>query len=155
MKEGSVGKYADIIGLPHHTSQTHPRMSMMDRAAQFSPFAALTGYDAVISETSRLTGSRVELDESEKQVLDAEFRSLRSMNAPEITVTFFREDARKAGGEYVCHRGKLKRIDETGRRMVFSDGLAVSLDDVAALSLNEEDDDDDDDEEEEEEGFRP
>lgn len=93
-------RYDDIIHLPHHISKTRPQMSMMDRAAQFSPFAALTGYDAAIKETGRLTDEKIELGEETKAVLDRKQSYLSDMISvqPEITVTYFLPDERKSGG---------------------------------------------------------
>lgn len=105
--------YEDIINLPHHISKTRPQMSMIDRAAQFSPFAALTGYDAAIQETGRLTDEKIDLGEEAKTVLDRKQRYLSDMISvqPEITVTYFLPDERKSGGTYLSVTGKLKRID--------------------------------------------
>lgn len=117
-------RYDDIIHLPHHVSKTRPQMSMMDRAAQFSPFAALTGYDAAIKETGRLTDEKIELGEETKAVLDRKQRYLSDMISvqPEITVTYFLPDERKSGGTYLSVTGKLKRIDEYERMMILTDG---------------------------------
>lgn len=126
--------YADIIGLPHHTSALHPRMPMKDRAAQFSPFAALTGYEDVIHETARLTDARVELDESQKLALDERLRELMLSESPVIGITYFRADRKKQGGEYVQYAGRLKKIDELGRQLIFDDGTCISIADVIAIS---------------------
>ena len=106
--------YEDIINLPHHVSKTRPQMSMLDRAAQFSPFAALTGYDAAIKETGRLTDEKIELDEDTKAALDMKQAYLIEMidEQPEITIIYFLPDARKVGGAYVTVTGNLKRFDE-------------------------------------------
>ena len=96
------GKYDDIIELPHPTSQNHPRMSLYDRAAQFSPFAALTGHHAAIAETGRLTDRRIELDESEIARVDAELQHLQELlpGRPTVSITYFAPDERKNGGSY-------------------------------------------------------
>ena len=103
MGSTSNQQYNDIIDLPHHISTTRPRMSMLDRAAQFSPFAALTGYDAAIKETGRLTGQRIELTEECRAVLDRKQQVLLENLAehPEVSVTYFVPDERKSGGAYV------------------------------------------------------
>ena len=95
-----MSEYDDIIHLPHHVSRIHPQMSMEDRAAQFSPFAALTGYDAAIVETARLTAQRVELDEYERQALNKklQFISEHLNEHPKVSITCFVPDARKEGG---------------------------------------------------------
>ena len=107
------GKYDDIINLPHPTSQNHPRMSLHDRAAQFSPFAALTGYHAAIKETGRLTDQRIELDESEIARVDAELQRLQELlpDRPTVSITYFVPDEKKAGGSYRTVSGEVKRID--------------------------------------------
>ena len=130
------GKYDDIINLPHPTSKRFPRMPLAERAAQFSPFAALTGYDAVIRETARLTGSRIELDECRRQELDAALRDLaaRLGSRPEVLVTFFRKDSRKEGGEYVHVSGRLRKIDPFTRTLVLEDGTVIPVDDILELS---------------------
>ena len=126
------GPYDDIIDLPHHVSRTHPRMSAKDRAAQFSPFAALTGHFAVIRETARLTDRQLELDEQAKAVLDMKQRILaEEISArPEVTVTYFKPDERKSGGEYLTVTGELKRIDERERMLEFTSGERIPFDDI-------------------------
>ena len=97
------GQYEDIINLPHHVSATRPQMSMIDRAAQFSPFAALTGYDAAIKETGRLTDEKIEMDEEALNILNMKFQILVDSldDEPEVTFTYFKPDERKAGGAYI------------------------------------------------------
>lgn len=131
-------RYDDIIHLPHHVSKTRPQMSMMDRAAQFSPFAALTGYDAAIKETGRLTDEKIEHGEETKAVLDRKQRYLSDMISvqPEITVTYFLPDERKSGGTYLSVTGKLKRIDEYERMMILTDGKKIPLDDIMNIESN-------------------
>ena len=127
--------YEDIINLPHHVSKTRPQMSMLDRAAQFSPFAALTGYDAAIKETGRLTDKKIELDEDTKAALDMKQAYLIEMidEQPEISVTYFLTDARKAGGAYVTVTGKLKRFDEYERLLILTNGKKIPMDDIADI----------------------
>lgn len=131
-------RYDDIIHLPHHVSKTRPQMSMMDRAAQFSPFAALTGYDAAIKETGRLTDEKIEVGEETKAVLDRKQRYLSDMISvqPEIAVTYFLPDERKSGGTYLSVTGKLKRIDEYERMMILTDGKKIPLDDIMDIESN-------------------
>lgn len=130
--------YDDIINLPHHVSATRPQMSMIDRAAQFSPFAALTGYDAAVQETGRLTAEKIELGEEAKAILDRKqhFLTDRISTQPEITVTYFLPDERKSGGSYVTVIGNLKRIDEVERVLLLTDGRKIPLDDVADIESN-------------------
>lgn len=129
------GKYDDILRLPHPTSERHPRMSISDRAAMFSPFAALTGHSAAITETTRLTQRRIELDEDSKARLDLKQRMLAEFvdQQPEVTVTWFQPDERKDGGSYATTTGRLKRVDALERVMVLTDGTKIPLDDVLEI----------------------
>jgi len=129
-------KYKDIFQMEHHTSSTHPRMSMESRAAQFSPFAALTGYEDVIDETARVTDEKSFLLEDARRDLDETFQALAEdiASRPEVTVTYFRKDRRKKGGEYVTVTGHLKKIDEYSRTMILEDGTVIPMDDVFSLS---------------------
>ena len=130
-----TGPYDDIIDLPHPTSAKHPRMPLPDRAAQFSPFAALAGHGAAIAETARLTDRRIELDEDTRAELDRKQRILMEFLAeqPEITITWFRPDGKKEGGRYAATTGRLKRIDETRRVLLLADQTAIPLEDVLAI----------------------
>lgn len=121
--------YDDIIHLPHHVSKTRPQMSLEDRAAQFSPFAALTGYDAAILETGRLTEDKLELGEETQAILDRKQRYLAEIidTKPEITVTYFVPDEKKSGGAYSTVTGFLKRIDEYERVLMLTDGRKIQL----------------------------
>ena len=129
------GKYDDIINLPHPTSQRHPRMPIRDRAAIFSPFAALSGHGAAIAETARLTERRMELDEDTKAELDRRQAVLLAHigEQPEVTVTWFQPDERKDGGAYVTTTGRLKKLDTVQRVLVLLDGTSIPLEDVAGL----------------------
>ena len=119
--------YEDILHLPHHVSQTRPRMSRMDRAAQFSPFQALTGLDSAMQETERQTTMKIELDENEKAVLDEKLRILqaRILDNPEVFIVFYRPDAYKDGGSYCEVSGSLRRIDTVQRQLLLNDGNSV------------------------------
>lgn len=130
--------YEDIIHLPHHVSATRPQMSMSDRAAQFSPFAALTGYDEAIKETGRLTDDRIELDENTRTALDIKQAYLaENINIhPEISITYFLPDTKKDGGGYVTATGSLKRIDEYERMLIFVDGRKIPMDEIANIDGN-------------------
>lgn len=141
------GKYADILFLPHPVSKTHPPMDRSVRAAQFSPFAALTGYEAAIQETGRLTDRFIELEEYEKSLLDQSLQQLKlrlqacskqeQAEWPIVVITYFRPDARKEGGSYVQISGAVRRIDEYGRRLVMVDGSEIMLDQVGELFFEE------------------
>ena len=130
-----TGPYDDILHLPHPTSKRHPRMPIVDRAAQFSPFAALTGHGAAIEETARVTDRRIELDEDAKEQLDQTLQLLleRMDEQPEITVTWFSPDKKKAGGQYHTATGKLKRIDTQESRLILTDGNQIPLEDLLEI----------------------
>ena len=132
------GKYDDMLHLPHHISLTRRRMTMAERAAQFSPFAALAGHEDAIQETSRVVGRRFDLSEEEKAVLDRKQQiihaALERGEQPEVTVTCFRPDRKKEGGAYVTFTGKVRRIKETEGVMVFADGTELSLAGITELA---------------------
>lgn len=121
--------YADIMHLSRPVSTRHLPMSMHDRAAQFSPFAALTGYDAAILETARLTDHRTELAESSKEDLDKKIRTIQETIdlSPEVRVTYFEPDLRKAGGAYQTITGRVKKIDDYDKTIIFEDGSAIGF----------------------------
>ena len=142
-KQRERDPYEDIIHLPHHQSSNHPHMSLYDRAAQFSPFAALTGFDGVIAETSRLTDQKIELSEYERALLDQKLSliddELRKGNHPEITVVYFVPDPLKAGGAYEEYTGYVRNIDAFERCIVFlagngrSAGKRIRIDGIAEI----------------------
>lgn len=121
------GPYDDMLHMPHHVSPTRKRMSMIDRAAQFSPFAALTGYDAAIRETGRPTDDAVELDADGEAMLNETLQRLFELQQtrPEITVTYFVPDARKTGGAYETVTGKLKKLDPHRQVLLLTDGTEI------------------------------
>jgi hypothetical protein len=131
-----INRYDDIINLPHHVSKTRPPMSIINRAAQFSPFAALTGYDDAIEETARLTDMRVELDEAAKTILDKKLRIIQEhLNSqPEVTITYFRQDEKKEGGTYVSVSGTVKKIDGYKRTLLMQDGISIKNDDIISIT---------------------
>ena len=128
-------KYDEILSLPHHASKTRPQMPMSDRAAQFAPFAALTGYESAIKDTGRLTDERIELDEEALTALDMKYQLLMDAFdvAPEVTITYFQPDERKVGGKYVSAVGAVKKIDDFERRITMRDGTRIPMDDVLRL----------------------
>ena len=128
-------KYDEIMGRPHHVSKTRPQMPMSDRAAQFAPFAALTGYDSAIKETGRLTDERVELDEEALTALDMKYQLLMDAlnEAPKVTITYFQPDERKAGGKYVSAVGVVRKVDDFERRITMQDGAKIPMDDVLSI----------------------
>ena len=130
-----MSSYEDIINLPY--PRKPPRMSNYARGAQFSPFAALTGFEAAIAETARLTDRKIDLDEGGKALLDEKLRKIEAEidDRPEITVTYFRPDLRKVGGAYVQKRGRVKKLDAYLRSVVFADGTAVPIEDISDIIL--------------------
>lgn len=130
-------KYDDILYLPHPVSARHPQMPLADRAAQFSPFAALTGHEAAIRETARLTKERVELDESRKEILDERLQMIREnlSEKPEVTFTYFQPDERKSGGAYLTVTGRVKKMDGYERRILLEDGTVVPLEELIDIEL--------------------
>ena len=127
-----TGPYDDIIGLPHHVSLARPQMPAANRAAQFSSFAALTGFDAAIIETARLTGARIDLEENDIDALNRKLRILTDWieDRPEVAVTYFQPDGKKDGGAYVSAHGVLRRILDVERELIFMDGRKIKIDDV-------------------------
>ena len=130
-----MNQYEDIINLPHHVSPSRPQMPMSDRAAQFAPFAALTGYDAAIKETGRLTDEKIELDEEALTALDMKYQFLMDAldDAPDVTITYFQPDERKAGGKYVSAVGVVRKVDDFERRITMQDGAKIPMDDVLSI----------------------
>ena len=130
--------YDDIIHLPHHRSKKHAPMPLIDRAAQFSPFAALTGHDAAIKETARLTDRKIELDEYEIAVLDEKLQKIKEQLKvyPAVTLTYFQPDIRKDGGEYVTVTERVKKIDEYAKAMIMEDGTRILIEDIIEIVLN-------------------
>ena len=121
--------YDDIINLPHHVSKKHPQMSMLDRAAQFSPFAALTGYGDAIDEAARVTEAQIELDDNELQEIDRILREVYETGSP-VEVTHFVPDERKAGGAYVVTAGVIKAIDPVSCVVEFQSRVKIRIDSI-------------------------
>ena len=130
------GKYDDIINLPHHVSKKHPQMSLEARSAQFAPFAALTGYDEKIKETSRLTNERIEIDDELKSALDIKLQLIREeiSNKPKITINYFVPDLKKNGGSYKIVTGKVKRIDEYKKMIVLENELEIAINEIIDIT---------------------
>ena len=132
-------EYDDIIGLPHHVSVDRPHMPLIARGAQFAPFASLTGYDAVIGETARLTEARLELDEEQKQRISRCLLEIqgRLREKPAVALTFFVPDERKAGGRYVSRTAAVRRVDKLAGTLLLLDGSAIPFDDIYSIELRE------------------
>ncbi len=134
-----MGEYDDIIGLPHHVSSTRPHMPMLDRAAQFQPFRALTGYEDAVQETARYTDEKVELTEDEKALLDMELQRLSDdiASRPQVTLTCFRPDKKKSGGAYVTTTGRLKKIDDIEGALILASGERIVIEDILDIQVTE------------------
>ena len=130
-------QYDDIIHLPHHVSSTRPQMPLKDRAAQFAPFAALTGYDTAVKETARLTDARLELDDMQKEELNDRLQQLvnRTDNCSEASFTYFVPDKKKAGGKYATAIGCLKKIDEIERMVILTNGIRIPIDELYDIEV--------------------
>lgn len=129
-------RYDDIIHLPHPTSPKHPRMPISDRAAQFSPFAALTGHEAAVKETARLTDRKIERDESEKAVIDAKLQMISEQvnTQPVVTIIYFVPDEKKAGGAYLTKTGAVRRINEYEKTIEFANRTSVAIEEIVEIS---------------------
>ena len=126
-----MDKYNDIINLPHHMSEGRTHLTMAQRAAQFSPFAVLTGYDAEVKEAGRSTSPRIELDEAEKERID---RTLQALTPEDTAIfTMFVEDKLKDGGEYIMLEGSVKHIDPIERLVILTDGNRIPLDNLMGV----------------------
>lgn len=130
-----MSRYDDIINLPHHISPTRQRMSMLDRAAQFAPFAALTGYDDAVAETARLTEARPELDEQEQQAINERLSYIANhiKEQPEVRIKYFIPDEHKSGGAIVEVSGQVKKISATDGTIVMTAGCVISVTDIINL----------------------
>lgn len=137
MNDKEEHKYDDIIHLPHHVSVKHPQMPALSRAAQFSPFAALTGHGAAIEETARLTEDFAELDEDRKAQLDLQLQQIKEnlSQQPEVTITYFQPDKKKNGGAYRTIHSRVKKIDLYNHRILFTDGTTLPLEHLYAIEM--------------------
>ncbi len=132
-----MSNYDDIINLPHHVSNVHPRMSLYNRSAQFAPFAALTGYDDAIVETARLTDKRINLDESLIEIINNKLINIESIinEHPLISVTYFVKDKKKDGGSYITINGNVKRIDKDNNCIILNNKSKISIDEIIDVKL--------------------
>ena len=133
-----MDNYEDIINLPHYEPKNHPRMSMEARAAQFAPFAALTGYGDMVNETARLTDTRIELDEEEKNKINNKLQILQNKisKLPKATITYFVPDKRKAGGEYATITGIVKKIDEYKGCIILTNKEEIPIGEIIEILLS-------------------
>lgn len=132
-----MNSYDDMLNLPHHTSPSRPRMSNYNRAAQFAPFAALTGYEEAISETARITDTRIELDEYTKAELNEQLNLLKDHEGEsvEVRITYYQPDEKKDGGAYLNVVGQIRKIDEYHRLIIMEEGRKIPIDGVLEISL--------------------
>ena len=128
-------KYDDIINLPHHVSKKHPQMSLHDRAAQFSPFAALTGHKAAINETARLTDEKQILSEDVIAKLNEQLNLIKENIGTNtiVTITYFVPDDRKSGGAYISHTGVVKKIDEYNHTVILTDKTVIPIEQISEM----------------------
>lgn len=136
----SINKYEDIINMEHPTSKKHPIMGMRERAAQFAPFAALTGLGAAINETARLTNERIEIDEQEKIIIDNKLQLIQEkikLN-PEVAITYFVKDVRKNGGSYITKKDNVKKIDEFKNIIILNDNTKIPINDIYDIIFDDE-----------------
>ena len=132
-----MNKYDNIINLPHHVSKTRKPMSLYNRAAQFAPFAALTGYDEAIKEKARLTEQRIELSDEFKNILNQKLQILnKNINShPKVTITYFELDNKKSGGVYKTISGNIKRIDEYNKKLIFLDKNELRFNEIHDIEI--------------------
>lgn len=138
MNDTDIHKYDDIINLPHHVSSTRPHMSIEERAAQFSPFAALTGHEDAIKETARQTEREIILDENELEILDEKLKAILSDKSDNknIKVVYYVPDENKNGGKYVECSGRVKKMDEYRHVLVMEDGTEINVGRIADIQYN-------------------
>ena len=131
-----MNNYEDIINMPHHVSTKHPQMSLENRAAQFAPFAALTGYNDIIKETSRLTDMKLELSEEMKDIINDKLNFLNEKikSKPIATITYFIKDKVKEGGSYITVTSKIKQIDLVNKYIILTNKKKISINDIIGIS---------------------
>lgn len=127
--------YEDIVNLPPHISKKHPQPTMMDRAARFAPFAAITGYEEMVLEEARITEERIDLDEGTLSILNEKLNMIQEFidEEPEIKITYFEPDKKKSGGAYIDITGTVKRIDEYESLVIMTDGKKIRIEDIYSL----------------------
>ena len=128
--------YEDIVNLPPHISKRYPQPTMMDRAARFAPFAAITGYEEMVLEEARVTEERIDLDEGALSLLNEKLNMIQEFldEEPEVTITYFEPDKKKAGGAYVSITGTVKRIDENEHLVIMTDGKKIKIEEIYGLA---------------------
>lgn len=127
--------YEDIVNLPRHISKVHPQATMADRAARFSPFAAISGYEDMVKEAARVTEERIDITDATKELLNEKLNMIIEFldEEPEVTITYFEPDKKKDGGAYISSTGTVKRIDEYERIVLMSDDKKIRIDEIYAI----------------------
>lgn len=127
--------YEDIVNLPRHISKIHPQATMADRAARFSPFAAISGYEDMVKEAARVTEERIDITDATKELLNEKLNMIIEFldEEPEVTITYFEPDKKKDGGAYISITGTVKRIDEYERIVLMSDDKKIRIDEIYAI----------------------
>ena len=138
MKNKDTKAYDDIIHLPHHVSSRRAQMSLADRAAQFSPFAAVVGHETAVRETARLTEQRKELDEMEKVIINDQLRKIETQlpDGCDVEITYFVPDGLKAGGQYVVKVGNIKKLDVYLKEVHMKDGTQIAIEEICSVLIN-------------------
>lgn len=141
-KKYDSSRFEAIIHLPHHVSNVHPQLSMESRAAQFSPFAALTGYEDAVKETARITEGKMELDEDTMAAIDEQLHQIQREidRKPCVTITYFQPDVYKEGGSYVTENVRIKKIDLVEKKLIATDGQCIAIAGIVKLLPQEEND---------------
>lgn len=129
--------YNDIINMPHHTSTKHSKLSMEQRAAQFAPFAALTGYGDSVNETARFTEDRIELTNEEKSIINSKLQEIENkiLNNPKVTITYFMPDFKKSGGEYITVIDNVKKIDKHSLCIILNNGKEIPINEIIEILI--------------------
>lgn len=132
------GKYDDIINLEHHISSKHKRMTIKERAAQFAPFSALTGYSDAIKETARITDEKIELDENQKKIINSKLQIIKNKIdlKPTISLVCFKQDKKKQGGSYITIKGTIKKIDIQNQKIIMDDNKKIDINDLIDIKIN-------------------
>lgn len=127
--------YEDIVNLPRHISKVHPQATMADRAARFSPFAAISGYEDMVKEAARVTEERIDITDATKELLNEKLNMIIEFldEEPEVTITYFEPDKKKDGGAYISITGTVKRIDEYERIVLMSDDKKIRIEEIYAI----------------------
>lgn len=134
-----ISKYDDIINLPHHESKNHPRLTMEQRAAQFAPFAALTGYEEAVSETGRITNQKIDLDESQKEILNNKLQFIKNHIFDDFiyNIMYFRKDPLKEGGEYITSIDRIRKLNEFNHQLLMNDETLINIDDIYSIDCED------------------